>query len=346
MGVGILLFNLLLGWAVQPLATDLAVAKSCVAHAKWVRHFTGLTGLTPRCERERRHRVEILRMGYDLCAKEHGGPRSADLCEPNFTEGRNLSAIRDVASATTEKIGSEALKEKYKELKLEIEEKNSICAFKSDSALLKALQKKLPGELPKEKAKGIFGGFLDFENTELPLKDIPPSLRMALSTVATSFLWRYRGGWLGPKKGGTTTRRAVTGVGMMAIGYFNGGLDGAIAGALTVPTMFAPYSKYWDLSDDNKNLGKNFAYMTGRGLYQTSLAGIYLAARGYGPGMLLSGAAMGPCYYMGWNQAKDVKLGSGKMIGAAPTQISEMCTGAAMGLGLSGSLLYGKSTDE
>lgn len=188
--------------------------------------------------------------------------------------------------------------------------------------------------------------FLD-RNSKSPLADLHPAARIAASALLGALSWRVRGG---AGNLGTTTKARWLGLGLpfMGLGYLNGGVDGLIAGFLMVPPVHLGWADWMSMGrNGNSSKSNDVMAMTVRGLMQTSLSGSYLWARGYGPGMLLSGAAMGPCYWGAWeyypNKAKPRVPFFGSYLLDGPTSVGELCTGAAYGGAMSAVLGSGRN---
>lgn len=182
------------------------------------------------------------------------------------------------------------------------------------------------------------------QRNNVPFQWMNRETKQVISTVAGGLLWRFRGGWL--PTGSTQTARLLTVAGFAGIGWFNGGMDGAVAGALNVvPVWINGWGKNMDQGRVNGDRSTDFLAMTARGLLQTSLSGGYLLARGYDGWGLASGLGMGACYAGGYAVADHYRLKersqSSRVVFEGGTSIGEGCTGAVMGLGLSTSLLNG-----
>lgn len=182
------------------------------------------------------------------------------------------------------------------------------------------------------------------QRSDVPFQWMSRESKQALSTIAGGLLWRFRGGWM--PTGSTQTARIITMIGYSGIGWFNGGMDGAIAGALNVaPVWINGWGTNMDQGRVNGDRSTDFLAMTARGLLQTSLSGGYLLARGYDGWALGSGLGMGACYAGGYAIADQFQFRnrsqSSGVVFEGGTSLGEGCTGAVMGLGLSTSLLNG-----
>lgn len=178
--------------------------------------------------------------------------------------------------------------------------------------------------------------------SDVPFQGISRETKQIVSAVAGAALWRFRGGWL--PTGSTQTARLVTLLGFSGIGYFNGGMDGAIAGALNVaPVWINGWGNHFDIGRNGGGSTRETLMMTARGLLQTSLSGGYLLARGYDGWALGSGLGMGVCYAGGTNMSErhNITSGNSSAFLDGGTAIGEACTGGLMGLGLSTTLLNG-----
>ena len=194
---------------------------------------------------------------------------------------------------------------------------------------------------------------------DVPFQWMSRETKQAISTVAGALLWRARGGSI--HTGSTHMARLIFATGGYGLlGWFNGGLDGAVAGGLTsAPLWIAGWGTYMDIGQSKKSKGEkgsalqDTAMMTLRGLFQTSLSGGYLMLQGYDGWALASGASMGPCYLgstyavrqNSWlvptrtNSSGETSPSARWIDGS--TAYGELCSGAMMGLGLSTTLQNG-----
>lgn len=198
-----------------------------------------------------------------------------------------------------------------------------------------------------------------------PFQSLGKGTKQLISMVAGALLWRARGGAI--ETGNTHVGRLLfSTLGYGGLGWFNGGTDGLIAGGLSsVPLWLYGWSAWQDQGrGQSKASGKwnegssrlNDALMMSlRGLFQTSLSGGYLLARGYDGYALASGGAMGLCYAGSYEldahtQMTQVRNSDGKLVGRnkwidSPTALGELCSGAFMGAGLSTTLQNGRDED-
>ncbi len=199
---------------------------------------------------------------------------------------------------------------------------------------------------------------------DVPFQWMSRGTKQAISTVAGALLWRARGGAI--HTGSTHAARLIFATGGYGLlGWFNGGLDGAVAGGLTsVPLWIAGWGTYMDIGQSKKSKREkgaalhDTAMMTMRGLLQTSLSGGYLMAQGYDGWALASGAGMGPCYLgstyavrqNSWlvpsrSNSDGTRTPTNAWIDGS-TGYGELCSGAVMGLGLSTTLQNGTTGDR
>lgn len=196
------------------------------------------------------------------------------------------------------------------------------------------------------------------KTNDVPFAWMGRSTKQAISTLAGAVLWRARGG--GIMLGSTHTARLIFATGGYGLlGWFNGGTDGIIAGGLTsVPLWISGWGTHMDMGTSKKKgergaAAQDFAMMTARGLFQTSLSGGYLLSQGYDGWALGSGASMGACYlgshYATRQNSWMAPLRRDKKGNLTPVSnwfdganaYGEMCSGAMMGLGLSTTLQNG-----
>lgn len=179
---------------------------------------------------------------------------------------------------------------------------------------------------------------------DLPFaQSISPEVRIGIATLGGALLNRFRGGWM--PTGSTQSARLITAALTSGLGYFSGGIDGAIAGGLSVvPVWFNGWGVNMDMGRSNGTYAGDFAAMTGRGVFQMSLASLYLGARGYNAWPLLaSGASMGACYAGGWELNERYGFGNGRTgsFFDGATSVGEVCFGGVTQGVLSGVLLNG-----
>ena len=332
-------------------ASASANAAKCAKHAYWLDQILNMRGPDAKCQAQMDQATKSLAQGLRLCQEINPDPRSRATCSPtvnNFVHIQDLAAQRnrDQARASAQDVVSQ-----YQGLVTGMDGSGS-CLSK-----LQGFRRDLScelgpefGKLPPERS--WWSDFWNREQSEAPFSDIPPWLKMGITTVATSVLWRYRGGGLftdhSDSKSGQ--RRTITSLAFVGLGYFNGGLDGAITGGLMLPGLFVPYGEQMVMKEgvrgvDQSEKWRNFGYMTGLGALTTAAPSAYLYARGYDPtAMVAGGAAKGLCYFGSWNWAPKAFADSPNkdFVGGVPTQAAELCQGATIGAGMSYSLLYGK----
>lgn len=325
----------------------------CLKHAQWLDRLARYPTRDPRCQGQLDSAMRSLSEGYRLCKQLNPPKPAVAICETssdtkNFLALKNIGNYQNQQSARAD--ASEVVSQ-YKGLVDGLDKDPASClnqlgGFRHDVTC------KLSPEFGQEPPKSSWwSDFWNREKSEAPFSDIPPWLRLGLTTAASAALWRFRGGGLftdhDDSKSGM--RRTVTALGYAGLGWFNGGTDGLITGALMIPGLFVPYGEQMVMKKgvngvDQSEKWRNFGYMSGLGLLTTAAPSAYLYARGYDPtGMLLGGASKGLCYFGAWNWAPNTFNSPNKeFMGGGATQQAELCNGALMGAGMSYSLLYGK----
>lgn len=330
-----------------------AEANPCAGHIQAITKIRGIQSKDPVCLGQVDHVASTLEKGLELCQRRNGMEIRPLPCTPS--RDRN-SSLRDVGAAGVAQAGqsadASALNTQYHGIADALIEKESNCVNR-----LRNLRKQLACSLPlelgqKAREESYWNQFWNREKSKAPFAEsISPEVRLLGTTAASAYLWRgVRGGGTlpNPNDSYSTQRRAITALGYTGLGYANGGTDGAIAGALMTPGLFIPYGKYMQ-KQHGKNRIRDFAYMTGAGLATTALPALYLSMRGYNPWPLLAGgAAKGLCYYGAYQWGKGAFANSPDkgFVGGVETQTAELCHGATIGAGLSGSLLYSNNEPE
>ncbi|MBX2994149.1 MAG: hypothetical protein KF681_04990 [Bdellovibrionaceae bacterium] len=337
------------------LAPHVRAEPACAKHAHWLNEVLSRKTQDPKCAPQFDQAANSLARGLRLCQELNADPQKRASCSPAVNQFLRLQEVSAHASREKAKDSASEVVSQYKGIVDGMDQQPNACLGQL-SGLRRDLSCHLStefGQAPPERS--WWSDFWNREQSEAPFSDIPPWAKMAVTTVASSVLWRYRGGGLftdhNDSKSGE--RRLVTTLGYMGLGYFNGGLDGAITGGLMLPGLFVPYGEQMVMKDgvrgvDESGKWRNLAYMTGLGTLTTAAPSAYLYARGYNPtGMLLGGTAKGLCYFGSWNWAPNTFNSPNKeFVGGGPTQTAELCSGATIGLGMSHSLLYGKKKND
>jgi hypothetical protein len=332
----------------------------CSLHIDWLQKLSSIKSAEPTCRMHIEHTKDILQSGLHHCV-EINKLRVDDLkCNKN---DRNLDDLKEILKhrkAQNLNLELGRVSSEYKGYRDGLSE-NSVTCLRQFPKLKKDLNCRLLKEigisnLSQKKTSSSWSDFWSAEKSKAPLADIPPWIKMGITTAASSVLWRYRGGGLFSDRENSKSgqRRLVTALSYAGLGYFNGGTDGAIAGALMYPGLHVPYGEQMILKKgdllgvDQSKKWRDTGYMTGLGALTTTPSSLYLWARGYNPtAMLLGGSAKGLCYFGSWNWYPDAFKDSPhkSFVGGVPTQTAELCNGATVGAGLSGSLLYGQSKE-
>ncbi len=201
---------------------------------------------------------------------------------------------------------------------------------------------------------------LAVENQGRLRNDLPhPSLtdheREMLAFYLTAVYWRMRGGGLirNPANGDVPDITYVTNI-FEGIGKFAGGLaDAANLGVNMAIDESYGYAEWWDMGNEpGHDQYYDLLWMTDRGRRGLGLASTMIGDLGYDiKNMMAGGLQMGPCYYYMWYElwarnGRYFQLGEDLVTPyflflEMPVSSGEACYGAAMGLGLARTLLWG-----
>lgn len=186
---------------------------------------------------------------------------------------------------------------------------------------------------------------------DLPYENLTDEDREFITTYISAAMWRFRGGGVVAKSDSTQWRRIhYTWISTNVLGALNGGEKGARLGGLMYIRLLKMWGRYFDMGrnpvdeDETYDLTK----MTERGVFQVKSVVASLDRNGYSStAMSMAGLQMGPCYYFMFDQNMPRLKYDGRTNGAylgvyeGETDWGESCVGAAMGIGLSRSLLQG-----
>lgn len=336
-------------------ATTAQADPACAKHAHWLSEVLSKQKQDPKCRAQFDQAAKSLSEGLRLCQELNPNPTSRAVCSPAVNQFLRLQDVAAHAGREQARVPAADVVSQYKGIVEGMDKQPDAClgrlpGFRRDLSCHLGPEF---GQDPPERS--WWSDFWNREQSEAPFSEIPPWAKMGITTIASSVLWRYRGGGLftdhNDSKSGE--RRLVTTLGYLGLGYFNGGLDGAITGGLMLPGLFVPYGEQMVMKEgvrgvDESGKWRNLAYMTGLGTLTTAAPSAYLYARGYNPtGMVLGGTAKGLCYFGSWNWAPNTFASPNKeFVGGGATQTAELCSGAAIGLGMSHSLLYGKKKKD
>ena len=178
--------------------------------------------------------------------------------------------------------------------------------------------------------------------------------RKLISTLLGGIYWRIRGGGLRFQPDGTNAARYLFNkLPMGAIGFLNGGDVGKEAGERqNIELILHGWGKYMTMgtTPGGFDLWYSFVKMTQRGAIQVDSASDSLLENGYDPYEYQAGGRqMGLCYFAAYQSAlRDFRVNPvmdppyrGFVDSGTPG--GELCTGAAISLGLAESLLKGHS---
>ena len=178
--------------------------------------------------------------------------------------------------------------------------------------------------------------------------------RIQLAFYIGGVYWRMRGAGLiayppDPEQG-LLRRILYVKYPFQLIGDLTGGTDAEGVGDSILFDENWGWDEWWDMGTTPGGGDKYFDLvgMTNRGKRGVNVVGPQLANRGYDIRWLVSGGLqMGPCYYFAWEQLAGFRLGDDladpyMWFIEWPTSIGELCEGAALGVGLANTLLWGK----
>nr|BFD62202.1 hypothetical protein BdHM001_08830 [Bdellovibrio sp. HM001] len=185
----------------------------------------------------------------------------------------------------------------------------------------------------------------------LPYPNLSDADREFITMYISSIMWRFRGGGIVEKSDSTQMRRIFyTWAPVKALGKLNGGNDGDQLGRQIFMGLMKGWGEYFDMGTwpAGKDKYYDFTKMTERGIFQVKRAAATLQNKGYDVTPLkMAGLQMGPCYYYSYDQ----NLPRLKYVGRKDsgflafveggTDWGEVCFGAALGLGISKTLLQG-----
>lgn len=330
---------------------------ACLKHAYWLNKITSMKANNGRCQSQLDAVKRALADGYQICQELNPPKAAKEICEvgpaaKNYLSLRELSSYKDQQPA---RLQASEIVSQYKGF-LEGFDKDEDSCLRELPGFRHDFTCKLSPEFGEKPAKpSWWSDFWNREQSEAPFQDIPPWLKTIASGAMGAFCWRARGGGIfaDPENSHSTIRRLGAAACFTGIGWFNGGLDGAIAGLAMLPGMFVPYGEQMVMKNgvrgvDESGKFRNLAYMTGLGLATTAASSAYLYARGYDPtAMIAGGGAKGLCYFGSWNWAPNTFNSFDKeFVGGGATQTAELCSGATMGAGLAYSLNYGKTEKQ
>ena len=266
-----------LAWSADlPQRPESSVTPACAKHVFWLHTLTAETPSDPRCEGQLQEIRISLFKGLELCEKLNDSGNK-NLCSRTDPQFESLRKIVNHQSKEQRQQDANIVNSQYQGYIKGLNQDNESCLQKFKN-LKHDLTCGLPAEFGKlPPKKSWWDNFWSREKSEAHFADIPPSLRLGISTAASSVLWRFRGGaFLKSSSSNSTLRRTVTALGYTGIGYFNGGSDGAIAGALMTPGLFIPYGNFMVMDSNQPGMTsqkkwENLAAMTGVGLGTTAL---------------------------------------------------------------------------
>lgn len=301
---------------------------------------------------------------YNACRLRQGLPELSCDENPNVLKAAAHDAIQISAAV---KLKPEESRKYFLEFENWVTDEHlKACVRKPDrNSFTKEDFKKVLESATREIDPPTAGGRQRKRASDEPFQFLGKGTKQLISTVAGAFLWRARGGSI--ETGSTQAGRLIFAtLGYGGLGWFNGGTDGLVAGGLSsVPLWIYGWGAWQDQGRNKNSTGlfndkgsrlNDALMMSLRGLFQTSLSGGYLLARGYDGYALASGGSMGLCYAGSYElddrtQITQVRDRSGKLVSRnkwidSPTALGEICTGAFMGAGLSTTLQNGRYEGE
>ncbi len=189
---------------------------------------------------------------------------------------------------------------------------------------------------------------------DLPHPTLTDRERELLSFYVGGIYWRMRGAGLiavppDPEEG-LLRRLLYVRYPYQLIGDMSGGPGGEGVGLSIFIQENYGYAEWYDMGTDPGSRDKyaDLVQLTNRGKVAVELVAPQLAQRGYDVRALVAGGLqMGPCYFFIWEELRDFRLAPDLQYPYMrflewPTSTGEFCTGAALALGLTRTLLRGK----
>lgn len=188
------------------------------------------------------------------------------------------------------------------------------------------------------------------KRNDLPFNSLVDREREIVSMYLGSVLWRIRGGGLTSKPNGTQKRRFLAvHLPFNEIGTLLASRDGDAQGTELFWRLLKGWGEYFDMGHDptRNDYVYDLVHMTDRGAYQVKFSVDDLDLMNYDSYIMkAAGLQMGPCYFYGWEEMINVRVGENLRAPflpflEGPTAIGEVCMGATLGLALSRSYLKG-----
>ncbi len=186
----------------------------------------------------------------------------------------------------------------------------------------------------------------------LPYQNLSDDDRRYLSMYTFALMWRFRGGGMVDKPKGTQESRLYFAQRPYDVLASINGAEGAsgLGADQLIRLVSKGWGKFFDMGHTvgEEPLINDLINMTSRGIYQVEGTMETLSRAGYDVRMVKAmGLHFGTCYLYSWEKLENVRVKDGLQppfqgFFDSPTAWGEMCVGAALGLGLSETLLQGR----
>lgn len=189
--------------------------------------------------------------------------------------------------------------------------------------------------------------------TSLPYNNLSDQDRKLISTYVYAYMWRFRGGgFVDEPKGTQATRLHFAQIPYQLLGHFNSGtLSTEVGQDMFLRLVLKGWGQFFDMgrSPNQESEIHDLIQMTERSRYQSEGVVSILRQGGYETQALeILSLQGGLCYLYAFNHLEGILLKENlqppfQMFIDGPTAWAEVCWGAALGLGLSETLLKGST---
>lgn len=282
----------------------------------------------------------FVRMGRDVLVKIRYPKIAAKLSERlNLLEEVNRALLTQNSCATTEIRSEDFINDIQKMRRELIRTQEELSALISLGTNQSAIEQRELTALGKQRV-------------DLPYPYLTNAERQFLSMWVGAVYWRIRGGGLLKKSRGTQETRYLYAYKIFKmLAELNGtSLSEKIASAMLYRLSVKGWGEWFNIGGPGtrKDIPYDLTMMTWRGQFQVGNSTSILDLAGFdSTEFSMGGLMMGPCYYLGRFDLEKTKIGFrmngphfSSFVGLSQ-QWGEVCTGAALGLGLSKTLLNG-----
>jgi hypothetical protein len=193
------------------------------------------------------------------------------------------------------------------------------------------------------KLRTIFSKLRKNPTDKANLENLNHNEKELLSAYMGGLLWRLRGGGLLKKRGTQHIRTFYIGYGFQSLGKLVNKNIEEITHAYQSQLVYYGWGEFFDIGYNPAQRSETYdmVKMTERGLIQVRTSLPYLRdLKGRRDTLIASGLQMGPCYFWSWQEFKGVQEYPElqppfrPFLHGFPTSWGEVCTGAALGIGL------------